>query len=178
MNFIKKTIVYSIIITAFICLWFCQSFPSSNDYFPYSETNIPETTNPIDTDINTIITDDIQDNNNWLNRLLNLFMPNSAMYDEGNWPSILFYLKTLVNLLLSFVGLIALILVIYAFYMIFFKKDEAGYKAAIQIIKWVAIALFIIWLSRIIVSFLFRFKEENTQNLWLNNNSHIQSNIG
>ena len=61
--------------------------------------------------------------------------------------------------------------------MIFFKKDEAGITTAKQIIKGVVIALFVIWLSRIVVSFLFRFEKENTQNVWYND-TQIESLIG
>ena len=178
MKLIKNLILYSIItISTLICLWYCQNFPSSDDYFPYSGTTIPSTTTPIDTDFTSIITGSMQETENWLNRLLHLFMPNSDMIGWYENPSVLFYLKTIVNLLLSFVSLIALILIIYAFYMIFFKKDEAGYKDAIQIIKWVVIALFVIGLSRIIVSFLFRFEKENTQNVWYNSNTEIVTSL-
>ena len=178
MKLIKKLILSLIItMTSLIWLSYGQDFPSSNDYFPYSGTNLPSTTSPIDTEITSIITGDMQDSNNWLKRLLNLFMPNSTIYGGWDNPSFLFYLKTIVNLLLSFVSLIALILIIYAFYMIFFKKDEAGFTTAKQIIKWIVIALFVIWLSRIIVSFLFRFEKENTQDVWYNN-SQIESLIG
>lgn len=178
MNLIKKSLLYlTITISTFIWFWHCQEFPSSDNFFPYSGTTIPSTTTPIDTDFTTIITGSMQESENWLNRLLHLFMPNSDMIGWYENPSFLFYLKTIVNLLLSFVSLIALILLIYAFYMIFFKKDETGMKNAVQIIKWVVIALFVIWLSRIIVSFLFRFEKENTQDVWYNN-THIQSNIG
>jgi NADH:ubiquinone oxidoreductase subunit 6 (subunit J) len=46
-------------------------------------------------------------------------------------------------------------MVIYAFYMIFFLKDEAGITKAKQVLKWVAIAIIIMWLSRFIVSMIF-----------------------
>ena len=126
-------------------IWLCKEFSDPiNDYFPYSWTELPEWKLPVNIDIPNMITGTIEDPDNGLNKLLNVFMPNNSMYDDGSWPSILFYLKTIVNLLLSFVSLIALILIIYAFYMIFFKKDEAGTTMARQIIKWVVIALFVI----------------------------------
>lgn len=97
-----------------------------------------------------------------LQTILGLFMPKTELYlDDGN-PSVLFYLKTIVNTLLSFVSLVALILMIAAFYMIFFRKDDAGITTAKQMIKWIVIALAIIWLSRIIVSFLYRFETQST----------------
>lgn len=98
----------------------------------------------------------------WLQSILALFMPKTELYLENGNPSVLFYIKTIVNTLLWFVSLIAMILMIYAFYMIFFKKDDAGVKTAIQMIKWIVIALAIIWFSRIIVSFLYRFEAQST----------------
>lgn len=181
MKTIKKLIFSIITIAAFLWIW-CIA---QEDYFPYTEVSRPWINDPVNVDISTIIQEEIidtysdtsPDSKNWLNRLLILFMPNSAMYLWTEWPSILFYLKTIVNLLLSFVSLISLILLIFAFYMIFFKKDEAGITTAQQIIKWVVIALVVIWLSRIVVSFLFRFENENTQDLWYHNTIQTQLNI-
>lgn len=182
MKIIKRIIICLSSTILLLWAWLCQWFPNStSSYFPYSgSTNVPWDDSWIDLDITNIMTwyYMANNNNNWLSRLLSIFMPNSTMYDDGSWPSILFYLKTVVNLLLSFVSLIALILIIYAFYMIFFKKDEAGVTTAKQIIKWVIIALFVIGLSRIVVSFLFRFQSENTANLWYkNNNTEITNNL-
>lgn len=179
MKIIKRLIICLSSTILLLWIWLCQEFPDpSNSYFPYSWTTLPIPNSPVNIDIPNIITGTIEDSDNGLNKLLNVFMPNSSMYDDGSWPSILFYLKTIVNLLLSFVSLIALILIIYAFYMIFFKKDEAGTTMARQIIKWVVIALFVIWLSRIVVSFLYRFQNENTKNLWYkNSNTEITNNL-
>ena len=178
MKIIKSIITCLIAITALISIWFCDDvFPGTDSYFPYSGTTLPSTTSPIEIDIPKIITWDIADQENGINKLLNVFMPNSAMYDEWQWPSIIFYLKTIVNILLSFVSLIALILIIYAFYMIFFKKDEAGITTAKQMIKWIVVALVVIWLSWIVVSFLFRFEKENTQDIWYNNNTEVVSSL-
>ena len=153
-------------------IWFWITF--STERFPYSTENDPVTNN-VDLNFSETLKNGLQDDQNILTRLLWYFMPNNAIYISDSWhPSILTYLKSIVNLLLSFVSLIALVLLIFAFYMIFFKKDDAGVKTAIQMIKWIVIALVIIWLSRIVVSFLFRFKNENTQ-LSYNNTPIIQS---
>jgi len=178
MKIIKSIITCLLMITALIGTWFCDDgFPGTNSYFPFSGASIPGTWSPVEIDIPKIITWDMADQENGINKLLNVFMPNSAMYDEWQWPSVLFYLKTIVNILLSFVSLIALILVIYAFYMIFFKKDESGITTAKQIIKGVVIALFVIWLSWIVVSFLFRFENENTQNISYQNDINITNSL-
>jgi len=98
----------------------------------------------------------------WLQTILGLFMPKTELYLENGNPSILFYLKTIVNTLLWFVSLIAMIIMIFAFYMIFFKKDDAGVTTARQMIKWIVIALAVIWFSRIVVSFLYWFEAQST----------------
>jgi NADH:ubiquinone oxidoreductase subunit 6 (subunit J) len=46
-------------------------------------------------------------------------------------------------------------MVIYAFYMIFFLKDETGITKAKQILKWVIIAITIMGLSWFIVSMIY-----------------------
>ena len=170
MKNIKKLII-SIFILATIYLVpnFVSAQLSISQPFPYTGIDIVEWA--LETDYPGILNPNNEEANNWLSQLLSIFMPNSTMYDSGNWPSFIFYLKTVVNLLLWFVTFIALILIIYAFYMIFFKKDEAGITTAKQIIKWVIIAILIIGFSWIIVSFLYRFEDENTQNLWYNNNN-------
>ena len=156
-------------------IWFTFIWKSfSTEPFPYSWITILSGQN---TDFATDLKTEIWESNNGLHNLLMLFMPNDAMYGSVDSPSFLFYLKTVVNLLLSFVSLIALIFLIYAFYMIFFKKDDAGINTAKQMIKWIAVALVVIWLSRIVVIFLFRFENKNTENLWYHNNPGIVNSL-
>ena len=163
-----KILIFTLIIGSTI-IW--KSF--STEAFPY---DWDRTNNP-NVDFASGLKINIKDDSNWLKRLLNLFMPSTTPEDTIYWsvdsPSFLFYLKTVINLLLSFVSLIALIFLIFAFYMIFFKKDDAGINTAKQMIKWITIALVVIWLSRIVVSFLFRFENKNTEDLWYHNNTEI-----
>ena len=172
MKKLKKLIICLWIVTiAHILPCITMSDFSFSDEFPYDWAEI--TPWIVDTEFKDILKSWINEDENWFKRLLRLFMPNSDMYDWDEQPSFIFYLKTIVNLLLSFVSFIALILVIYAFYMMFFKKDEAGWTTAKQILKWVIIALFVIWLSRIIVSFLYRFEKEQTNDIWYHHNTQI-----
>lgn len=158
-----------------LMIWFSFIWKSfASQAFPYSWIVIWNNQN---TDFATDLKTGIWESSNWLHNLLMLFMPNDAMYGSVDSPSFLFYLKTIVNLLLSFVSLIALIFLIYAFYMIFFKKDDAGITTAKQMIKWIAIALVVIWLSRIVVSFLFRFENKNTEDLWYHQNTEIVNSL-
>lgn len=163
------------ILSIFILPYLTSAEFSFSDEFPYSWININEWT--IDTDFSNIINPYKEESNNWLQQLLQLFMPNNDMYGWEEQPSFIFYLKTVINLLLSFVSFIALIFVIYAFYMMFFKKDEAGWTTAKQVIKGVVIALLIIWFSRIVVSMLYRFEKENTQTVWYHNNPEIVTSL-
>ena len=164
MNILKKTILTTLSLFLTI-LWI--SFAA--EAFPYTWLDLSENQN---TNYASGLKSNISEEDNWFKQLLNIFMPDAEIYGWTNTsPSFIFYLKTIVNLLLSFVSFIALIFVIYAFYMIFFKKDDAGVTTARQILKWIVIALVVIWLSWIIVSFLYRVEKENTQNLWYKSNT-------
>jgi hypothetical protein len=72
------------------------------------------------------------------------------------------YVKMLINIALGFVSFIALIMIIFAFYLIFFGKWEENVAKAKKILIGVAIAIFVIWLSWIIVSSLFGLLREQT----------------
>lgn len=143
-----KTLILSIISISIIWFWFSYDF-----YYDYSD-NTTAIWN--ETEIWWIIkTDVIENNDSVLNRLLSLFnLSNQSRYDSGTSKAI-YYAKMIVNMLLSFVSFIALIMLIYAFYMMFFSKEESWMTKAKQVIKWVAIAITIMWLSRFIVSMIF-----------------------
>ena len=91
----------------------------------------------------------------------------------GEWKAI-YYIKWIVNMWLWLTAFISLIMVIFAFYMIFFMKDEAWVSKAKQILKWVALALVVMWLSRFIVSLFFRVERwttsENISSTIIHNN--------
>ena len=169
MKNIKKIITSILLTVIYLVPNFTSAQFSLSQPFPYSWVDI--TPGAVETDFPGILNPNNEEWSNWFQQLLSIFMPNDTMYNNGEGPSFIFYLKAIVNLLLWFVTFVALILIIYAFYMIFFKNDEAGITTAKQIIKWVVIAILIIGFSWIIVSFLYRFEDENTQNLWYNNNS-------
>lgn len=58
-------------------------------------------------------------------------------------------------MLLALVGFISLILIIFAFYLIFFAKGEDAVKKARKILTGVAIAIGILGVSWLIVSLIF-----------------------
>ena len=77
----------------------------------------------------------------------------TTTYDQDK-PAIA-YVQMIINMLLGLVSFISFILVIFAFYLIFFNKGEEGVQKAKKILIGVAIALVVMALSRIIVSFFF-----------------------
>jgi flagellar basal body-associated protein FliL len=61
-------------------------------------------------------------------------------YDDAETPATN-YVKWLLNILLGLVSFLALVMVIYAFYLIFFSKGEEAVTKARKILVGVAIAL-------------------------------------
>lgn len=77
-------------------------------------------------------------------------------YQDAENQRATFYIKQVINRFLAIIWLIALIVLVYWFYKIFFASDgEESFGEALKIVKWAAIALFVIWLSWFIVSMLF-----------------------
>ena len=77
--------------------------------------------------------------NSLLYKIRGYFQLNGSAY-SGNTPAIE-YVKMLLNMALGLVSFISLILVIMAFYLIFFDKGEDGVKKAKKILTGVAIAI-------------------------------------
>ena len=65
------------------------------------------------------------------------------------------YARAILNMALGLLAFIALIMTIYTFYMMFFTEDEAWAKKAKESLIGIFIALGIIWLAWLIVSFIF-----------------------
>lgn len=65
------------------------------------------------------------------------------------------YIRSLINIAISLVWFIALSMMIYGFFMIFFSKEEEWLKIAKSIVKWSVTAIILIWLSWTIVSLMF-----------------------
>jgi hypothetical protein len=152
MNLIKKILLISIVAIWITSFWFTADF-----YYDY---DIASTDAWNETEIGNIIQTDVIDNDNSsLNKLLDLFnLSNQSRYGNSDgWETskAIYYAKMIVNMLLSLVSLIALVMLIFAFYMMFFSKQESGMTKAKQMLKWIALAITIMWLSWFIVSFIF-----------------------
>lgn len=159
MNLFKKIILISLVSIWLSSFWIAQDF-----YYDYN-TNSTAIWN--ETEIwNIIQTDVINNNESVLNQLLDLFqLSNKDRYQNGWGTSkAIYYAKMIVNLLLSFVSLIALVMLIFAFYLMFFSTQESGMTKAKQMLKWIAIAITIMWLSWFIISFIFWIQQDSSQN--------------
>lgn len=96
------------------------------------------------------------DDDTWIFvRLMQLFGVYSFTNNGSESATAIVYIQYIINMLLWIAAFIALIILIYGFYLMFFSKQEEWFDKAKKIIIWVTVALFIMWLSWIIVSFLF-----------------------
>lgn len=126
--------------------------------FPYdinSQTQLTSQDEP--TDIAQVIQEDsLTPTTSLMTRLTNFFRVSWTAYNPDNTGSpAIWYVKWILNIVLALVSFIALVLIIFAFYLIFFGKAEDAFKKAKKILTGVAIALAIMGLSRFIVSFFF-----------------------
>ena len=126
--------------------------------FPYdiSSSNqlqgTDETTNLAD----LVKQDTVNPTTSILQRLTNFFRLSGTAYDNPNSTSkATDYVKRILNILLWLVSFLSLVMIIFAFYLIFFSKGEDGVGKAKKILIGVGIALAIMWLSWFIASFFF-----------------------
>ena len=132
-----------------------NSTATDENAFPYE---IQATTAGTDTtDIGKIVTtDSVNPDTGLLKILTNFFRLSWTTYNDGtNHNTATNYVKRILNIVLGLISFIALIMIIFAFYLIFFSKGEEGVGKARKILIGVVIALALLWLSRLIVAFLF-----------------------
>ena len=101
-----------------------------------------------------LITPDTQNDKSLLQRLTDYFRLSNTQYDDPNTPATN-YVKRILNILLWLVSFLSLVMIIFAFYLIFFSKGEEAVGKAKKILIGVGIALAIMWLSWFIASFFF-----------------------
>ena len=130
--------------------------------FPYtidSSTQLQGDNEPTNLQ-NVIKQDTLTPKDSILNQMRNFFRLSKTKYDT-NTPAI-DYIKWILNILLGLVSFISLVLIIFAFYLIFFGKEEENVGKAKKILKGVAIALIVMGLSWFIVSFFFDIFKKTT----------------
>lgn len=136
-----------------------QWFSDAESEFPYevqwqeynSDTEVPTT------DFATgLIRPDTQNETSLLQRLTDFFRLSGTTYDNPNSTSkATDYIKWILNILLGLVSFLSLVMVLFAFYLIFFSKGEDAVGKAKKVLIGVGIALAIMWLSWFIASFFF-----------------------
>lgn len=175
---IKKTCITSIIM--FGILFSCFGFCVDTNLWDYGIL-IPDFPYSFEGDVN-VECDDTTDLWNCVNikkderggqasiirRLLWVFGLDTSM---GKDLKFIDYLKAIINMALWLISFIALIVTIYTFYMVIFSKDEEWIKKAKWTLYGIFVALAIIWLAWIIISFIFRWYQSN----WKNNEEQIQT---
>lgn len=131
----------------------------SDSEFPYdisSNNQLQGTEEPTNL-ANIVKTDAVNQSTSILKRLTDFFRLSWTSYDNpGSTSKATDYVKWILNILLGLVSFLSLVMVIFAFYLIFFSKGEDGVSKARKILIGVGIALAIMWLSWFIASFFFQ----------------------
>ncbi|MCX6823595.1 MAG: hypothetical protein NT085_00505 [candidate division SR1 bacterium] len=135
-------------------------FAPTETAFPYDINSttplqgVGETTNLAD----VVKTDTVNPSTSIIKRLTDFFRLSGTSYNPtgGTSTSIATnYVKWILNIFLGLVSFLSLVMVIFAFYLIFFSKGEDGVGKAKKILIGVGIALAIMGLSWFIASFFF-----------------------
>lgn len=108
-----------------------------------------------------VIGDPNDTNDTLLERLYTLLGLTGPAYE---WPDkASAYIKLVINLFLGISSFIALVLVIYGFYNMFFSEQEEWYDKAKKIVIGASIALLIMGISWFIVTYIFSVYEITTE---------------
>ncbi len=130
----------------------------SDTDFPYDiqgETYVPPTNPEATTNIAAdLIAPDTIAPTGILQRLTDFFRLSGTTYYTGDSVATN-YVKRILNILLGLVSFLALVMIIFAFYLIFFSKGEDGVTKAKKILIGVGIALAIMGLAYFITDFFF-----------------------
>jgi len=137
-----------------------QGFSDAESNFPYDiqgqEYNPDDPNNIPTTDIASgLITQDTNEPTSLLRRLTDFFRLSGTSYTTATTSPATEYVKWILNIFLWLVSFLSLVMVIFAFYLIFFSKGEEAVGKAKKILIGVAIALAMMGLSRFIASFFF-----------------------
>jgi len=151
----KHTKLKLIILTTFSITTLLTSIANCADFFynyEIKDQNINKT------EIATILKQDSVDpQNSTLYKFRKILRLTGRNYDNWDKTLAVDYIKRIINIALWLVWFISLILTLYAFYLMFFSKQEEWFEKAKKILKWVIIAIVIMWLSYFITSMIFYF---------------------
>lgn len=151
---IRKYMKY--IMSALIMFWLvwslCNAGPTSvslKEEFPFQWPQDSVSCNS--TNLSDCV--DINEDSSVLGWLLGIFWLKWWAFEWDH--KFLTYVRAILNLAVSLISVVALIMTIYTFYMIFFSDNEAWIKKAKWNLVWIFIALAVIWLAWLIVSVIF-----------------------
>lgn len=147
----KRYNIIAIIIT-FVGVAFLPVQGQDNFYYDIGQ---PSQTNPATTDLAWQAVTFTEDDTGVFVRIMQLFGVYSFTNNGSDSDSAVNYIQYIINMLLGLAAFIALIMLIYGFYLMFFSKQEEWFEKAKKIIIWVIVALFVMGLAWIIISFLF-----------------------
>ena len=169
-KFAKSILGISAILLVWIsfCLWvkFYNPEQETDSKFPFQKE--PSASQNCDDTTDLWTCTDIKDDNSILNRLLEIFKLDKV--SEGSDHKFLNYVKAILNVALGLLSMVALIMTIYTFYLMFFTENEAWAKKAKWNLVGIFIALAIIGLAWLIVSFIFRWYQTKWKdNDYINN---------
>jgi len=157
-----KKLILSIYIIALCLIWLGNNFIALwEEEFYYANDKVFDNRiwnkggkDNMDTDFWLTIKDNSVDpENSLLNRALKIFNLNNEERYSGPKKA-LAYAIYLLNYALWFVAFIALCLLMYSFYCVVVGNEKQIDKAKAYM-KWIAIAIIVMWLSRLIVSLIF-----------------------
>ena len=160
-----KTTKHLIIISSFlliwsaICLWawWANNAEMEEFKFPFTQWVWHDGRSDSKTELWDWV--DIKNNESIINRLLAQFWLNTTNPNSDH--KFINYAKAIMNMALWLLSMIALVMTIYTFYMMFFSDNEAGIKKAKWNLIGIFIALAIVWLAWLVVSLIFRWYQSN-----------------
>ena len=162
----KKSIIYFVslwIIIGLGWIWLCEWlmwywWEELKETFPITSEDLKEDCDEL-TDLWNCVS--VKENDETIIvKLLKVFWLDSDMWRDLKFID---YAKAIINMALWLIAFIALIMAIYTFYMMFFSENEAWIKKAKWNLTGIIIALGVVWLAWIIVSFIFRLYKSNWQ---------------
>lgn len=164
----KKIILGVLTITMTLWLWTSLCHGQGDEGFYYGTEYQGENLNDEQkTDLAQVIKDDSinTEETTLLYKIRQYFrLTGTETYDQEK-PAIA-YINMIINMALGLTSFVSLILILFAFYLMFFQKGEEGFAKAKKILIWVAIALVVMALSRLIVSFFFEiYTTQATKNI-------------
>lgn len=148
------------------CLWLKWENGKLEESFPYADKKEVNKCDENSTDLWNC-TSIKESDETIIVRLLEVFGLDYST-DKSKDLKFIDYAKSIMNLALSLIAFVALIISIYTFYMVIFSDNEAWAKKARWNMVWIFIALWVIWLARLIVSVIFRRYQKHR--LWQQEN--------